>query len=305
MRSDVKIVHGKPRHSQSQGSVERANRDIEAILAAWMTDNNSKDWPTALKFIQFQKNRALNSGIGRSPYKAMFGCPAKIGLASKNIPYDEISKLKSEEGVENIFKNQNTEELEVEGGGNRDIIDSNKDQINNHRQGVITNLQKQVQKMMKYSNTKLTELQVGTTVRVPIPDVDRARGSPLNLLAVIVSYEADMYTEYGMLKNRFTRAQLVPCPENILNYEKTIATAGVKEITVREAAGYGIAGSQGYTRCNTTNLNGHLKNVHGNILSRKVNAKVCSVERIESQEQNETHRDDPRPSTSKTLAFID
>eukprot|EP00102_Acyrthosiphon_pisum_P021851 XP_016659061.1 PREDICTED: KRAB-A domain-containing protein 2-like [Acyrthosiphon pisum] len=87
--SDVKIAHGKPRHSQSQGSVERANRDIEAILAAWMTDNNSKDWPTALKFIQFQKNRAFNSGIGRSPYEAMFGCPAKIGLASTNISYDE------------------------------------------------------------------------------------------------------------------------------------------------------------------------------------------------------------------------
>jgi transposase InsO family protein len=26
---NVKLVHGKPRHSQSQGSVERANRDIE------------------------------------------------------------------------------------------------------------------------------------------------------------------------------------------------------------------------------------------------------------------------------------
>jgi len=50
-----------------------------------------------------------------------------------------------------------------------------------------------------------------------------------------------------MLKHRFTRSQLVPCPENILNYEKTIATARVKEITVREAAGYGIAESQGYT----------------------------------------------------------
>jgi hypothetical protein len=31
-----------------------------------------------------------------------------------------------------------------------------------------------------------------------------------------------------MLKNWFTRSQLVPCPENILNYEKTIATVGVK-----------------------------------------------------------------------------
>jgi hypothetical protein len=55
--------------------------------------------------------------------------------------------------------------------------------------------------------------------------------------------------DYGMLKHRFTRSQLVPCPENILNYEKTILTAGVKEINVCEAAGYGIAGSQDYTRC--------------------------------------------------------
>lgn len=62
MWSDVKIIHGKLRHNQNQGSVERANRDIEAILTAWMSDNNSKDWPTALKLIQFQKNQSLNSG---------------------------------------------------------------------------------------------------------------------------------------------------------------------------------------------------------------------------------------------------
>lgn len=59
---DVRIVHGKPRHSQSQGSVERANRDVEEMLAAWMADNQSLDWPKALKYIQFQKNRAFHSG---------------------------------------------------------------------------------------------------------------------------------------------------------------------------------------------------------------------------------------------------
>lgn len=45
MWEDVKIVHGKPRHSQSQGSVERANRDVEDMLATWMAENNSTDWP--------------------------------------------------------------------------------------------------------------------------------------------------------------------------------------------------------------------------------------------------------------------
>ncbi|XP_037788341.1 KRAB-A domain-containing protein 2-like isoform X1 [Penaeus monodon] len=37
------MVHGKPRHPQSQGSVERANGDI-------------KDWSSGLRFVQHQKN---------------------------------------------------------------------------------------------------------------------------------------------------------------------------------------------------------------------------------------------------------
>ena len=36
---ECKIIHGKPRHSQSQGSVERANQDVETILACWIRDN--------------------------------------------------------------------------------------------------------------------------------------------------------------------------------------------------------------------------------------------------------------------------
>ena len=68
-----KLVHGKPRHSQSQGSVERANRDVEAIIACWLRDNQSRSWSTALPYVQYQKNNRLHSGIGRTPYEAMFG----------------------------------------------------------------------------------------------------------------------------------------------------------------------------------------------------------------------------------------
>lgn len=39
-----KIVHGRPRHPQTQGSVERANGDIENMMRAWMIDNNSTNW---------------------------------------------------------------------------------------------------------------------------------------------------------------------------------------------------------------------------------------------------------------------
>lgn len=74
MWGDIKIVHGKPRNSQLQGSIERANRDIDDMLATWMAENNSTDWPTALKFIQFQKNRAFHSGRYLDKAKIIYVC---------------------------------------------------------------------------------------------------------------------------------------------------------------------------------------------------------------------------------------
>jgi len=61
----VKIVHGKPRHSQSQGSVERANQDIQNMLIIWMQTSNVKSWKEGLRFVQLMKNKALHSGIQR------------------------------------------------------------------------------------------------------------------------------------------------------------------------------------------------------------------------------------------------
>jgi len=54
-------------------------------------------------------------------------------------------------------------------------------------------LRKSGQKMIKKSNKKFEVLEVGVNVRVSIPDVDRDRGSPRNLLDVIISIEDDIY----------------------------------------------------------------------------------------------------------------
>eukprot|EP00102_Acyrthosiphon_pisum_P013097 XP_008182522.1 PREDICTED: KRAB-A domain-containing protein 2-like [Acyrthosiphon pisum] len=62
------IVHGRPRHPQSQGSIERSNQDVEHMLRAWMADNKSKKWSVGLNFVQFQKNSSFHRTIGRSPY---------------------------------------------------------------------------------------------------------------------------------------------------------------------------------------------------------------------------------------------
>jgi len=54
-----------------------------------------------------------------------------------------------------------------------------------------------------------------------------------------------------MLKHRFTRSLLIPCSENIFNYENIIVSAGKKKLPFVKplAAGYGIARSQELRTC--------------------------------------------------------
>ena len=70
---ELKIVHSKSRMPQSQGSIEKANRDIKDMLICWMDDHNSTDWTTGITFVQFMKNSSQHTGIGMSPLKGMFG----------------------------------------------------------------------------------------------------------------------------------------------------------------------------------------------------------------------------------------
>ncbi|CAI6349620.1 unnamed protein product [Macrosiphum euphorbiae] len=76
--------------------------------------------------------------------------------------------------------------------------------IKNKRNNSIQCLKKQAERMMTQSNKKYQELEVGTTVRISIPDVNRARGSPRNLLTVIANVDNGFYklcTENGFLKH--------------------------------------------------------------------------------------------------------
>ena len=73
---DCQMINGKARHSQSQGSVERCNRDIENMLACWQVDN----WAYGLQFVQYAKNARYHTGIGRSPFMAQLGYEAQLGV---------------------------------------------------------------------------------------------------------------------------------------------------------------------------------------------------------------------------------
>jgi len=99
----MNLVHGKPRYSQSRGSVERSNQDFRDMLVAWMSDNNTKTWSEGLRFIQSKINRALHSGIKTSPYEAMFGTAQRTGLGDSPLAEDMYSSIETEEVLEQLF----------------------------------------------------------------------------------------------------------------------------------------------------------------------------------------------------------
>ena len=96
---DLGIVHGKPRHPHSQGSLEIVNCDINDMLIAWMSDNDARDWTVGLKSVQFQNNSSHHTGIKCSPFAALFGADAKVGLASSSLPQDVIARLQTEDDL--------------------------------------------------------------------------------------------------------------------------------------------------------------------------------------------------------------
>ena len=107
------IVNGRPRHPESQGSIERSNHDIEHMLQGWMFDNDSKQWTVGLPFVQWQKNSLHHRTIGRSPYRALFGFESKLGFASTSIPLSIAKELQREEELEDLLATENEMGIQV------------------------------------------------------------------------------------------------------------------------------------------------------------------------------------------------
>ena len=156
---------GKPRHSQSQGSVERANQDIENMLCCWMKDKSTTAWSKGLRFVQFMKNRSLHSGIKRSPYEAMFGVTPKVGLSDAPLPESVLRTLKTEEELE----------MALEKVVSEDKLCRKSETTKRKRDECVQSLEKQALKMRKKSDANFPNPEIGDTVRVQVPDVDRGK----------------------------------------------------------------------------------------------------------------------------------
>ena len=71
--SRCRIVHGKPRHPQSQGSVERVNKEIKNVLGSLMRKAKNDNWVKFVPLVQYSINSSPHSTLEyQTPYRVLF-----------------------------------------------------------------------------------------------------------------------------------------------------------------------------------------------------------------------------------------
>ncbi|XP_070172885.1 KRAB-A domain-containing protein 2-like [Littorina saxatilis] len=116
MWQNLRIVHGRARHPQSQGSVERSNADVKQMLIAWTIDNGTSNWSEGLRFVQLQNNSSPHRNLqNKTPYEVLFGEKPRLGLQNTFLPKEVADVLTTEEELESAIREMTgTEEVDDE-----------------------------------------------------------------------------------------------------------------------------------------------------------------------------------------------
>jgi len=144
---------------------------------------------------------------------------------------------------------------ELQSGSSVCALCERKSSIGEKRKASMDCLTIQAKRMKLRSDRNFPNPEVGDTVRVPIPQVDRGKTDAKNLLACILEITDEnlfkLGTCNGVLKHLYTRAQFQ------LSHERFLTVADVPtdtpEISVRTvASAQALGNGQGFVRCHCT-----------------------------------------------------
>ncbi|XP_015187651.1 PREDICTED: KRAB-A domain-containing protein 2-like isoform X2 [Polistes dominula] len=243
---ELHIVHGKSRHSQSQGSVERVNEDIENTLVTWMNDRKTTKWSEGLRFVQFMKNRAYHNEIKQSPYQAMFGCTPKVGISNCGLPKSVLHSLTTEEELESLMQRSEIRTPKTEHQFPKKQWEESNECT-----------EQQIKKIKLRSDSELEsnlpDPAVGDIVHNPVPDVDKEKTDARSVFACNLEITEEklhqLNTQNEALKQLYIRSQLALCHEKLFALEDIPH----KLPSLRTVASdQDLDNEQGFTRCHCT-----------------------------------------------------
>ena len=70
---ETDIIHGRPRHPQSQGCVEQGNKVIKKQLGLMSQHADMRGWTTNLPLVMWRLNTTVSETTGCSPFRSVFG----------------------------------------------------------------------------------------------------------------------------------------------------------------------------------------------------------------------------------------
>ena len=90
------IVRGRARHPQSQGSVERANQDVELMIGKWMMIHEATQWSVGIYAVAYQKNNRWHRTIKNTPYNLVYGQNPRVEVTALPFPIETLRNLSTE-----------------------------------------------------------------------------------------------------------------------------------------------------------------------------------------------------------------
>jgi hypothetical protein len=188
----VKIVHGAPRKSSTQGLVERCNMDVENIILTFQSEHQTSNWAENLHRFQAMKNNRFHRGIGQTPFEARYG----FKMASLPTAYSEAEAVEVEDPTPTPLQPSAVFELsddQLSDEENRELLDISHASMKSNLETARQKQQKQANKMLQSTAMRYGVVEVGTTVRIPVPDVDRSKVDPRNVLAIVMEQKDGIF----------------------------------------------------------------------------------------------------------------
>jgi len=134
------------------------------------------------------------------------------------------------------------------------LLNVRKEALMAQRVGVREGLLQHVKRMKRDSDAKCPVLEIGATVRVPIPSLDRGKIDDWSVLAWVLRItEEDLYEldrKHGRLPQLYARSQFTVCVQNFVDEgdvpQYTIPLRSAAKRQAEETGGHG----RGFVRCN-------------------------------------------------------
>ena len=91
------MVHGKARHSESQGYIENRNKVAINFLTKWCLQNNTAYYWMGIPAMRYHINARTNRGNKMSPFEYLYGVKPTAGISSLPLQKKVLLALKTEE----------------------------------------------------------------------------------------------------------------------------------------------------------------------------------------------------------------